>query len=693
VGHTAFELGQRRVLERIARCDDLGEVLVDLVRLVEAQGDGVLCSILLLDEDGKRIRKGVAASLPAAYLDQLDGLAIGPTAGSCGAAAFLGERVVVSDIAEHANWVPYKDLALRFELRACWSSPIFSPSREVLGTFAIYYREPRTPTQAEIEWVDDVTHIASIALMRKRGDDAARRSEAKARESEALRALIFDVVDDVIFILGVEGPGIYRFVSVNAAFGAATGLNASDVVGRLVTDVIPPPAHALVLGRYAEAIATRAHVVWEEVSEYPTGTKHGEVTVCPIFDADGRCTNLVGSVHDMTQRVAADKERHQLETKLHQVQRLQALGTLAGGIAHDFNNMLSVILSYAELGQHELKPNEPLLVHFEEIHRAALRATEMTRQLLAFSRQQVLEPKVLNLNKAISGMQRMLQRLLGTDVELTLLAEPELANVEADPGQLEQIVMNLAVNARDAMPRGGQLTLETANVVLDEEYAKRHVDVHPGRYVMLAASDTGTGMDAATQARIFEPFFTTKEKGKGTGLGLSTVFGIVKQSGGNIWVYSEPGRGTTFKIYLPSVDATAADPSSWKVPAEVPKGNETILLVEDDEQVRSLARAVLRQNGYVVLDASNGGEAILICEQHGGKIDLLLTDVVMPRMSGRQLAERVRPLRPEMKVVFMSGYTDDAVLQHGVLDSGVSYLQKPLTPMALLRKVHAALQG
>jgi two-component system, cell cycle sensor histidine kinase and response regulator CckA len=680
-----YELGQRRVLERIARSDDLGEVLADVTKLIEQQSDDLLCSILLVDDDGLRVRNGASPSLPAEFVATLDGLAIGPTAGSCGAAAFLGQRVIVEDIATHPNWTPYRHLATPFGLRACWSSPIVSPTGEVLGTFAIYYRDARGPSEREVAWVDEATHLASVAIMRVRTDDRLRRTEA-------LRALIYDSVEDVVFYVGIEGPRLYRFLSVNPAFERATGLKAAAVVGREVTEVIPPSSHELVLGKYAEAIATRAKVVWEEVSQYPSGTKYGEVTISPAFDADGRCTNLVGTVHDVTQRVTAERERQVLETKLSQAQRLQALGTLAGGVAHDFNNVLSVILSYSELAREELQPGEPMRDTMDEIHTAAMRATEMTRQLLAFSRQQVLEPKVLNLNKALAGMDRLLQRLLGADVVLTTLAEPGLANVRADPGQLEQIVMNLAVNARDAMPQGGRLTIETSNVVLDEDCARKHVEVQPGRHVMLAVTDTGSGMDAATQARIFEPFFTTKEKGKGTGLGLATVFGIVRQSGGNVWVYSEPGRGTTFKIYLPVVDEESEVVGPSKAPSEVPRGTETVLLVEDDDQVRALAREILRARGYLVLEASNGGEALLICEQHGGQVDLLLTDVVMPRMSGRQLADRLRQLRPAMKVLFMSGYTDDAILHHGVLNSGVHYLQKPITPLALLRRVREALE-
>ena len=390
-------------------------------------------------------------------------------------------------------------------------------------------------------------------------------------------------------------------------------------------------------------------------------------------------------------RLRVQETLHMTEEKLRQSQKMEAVGRLAGGVAHDFNNALSVVLCYADIIVADLKPGDPLRADVEEIRLAATRAADLTRQLLAFSRQQVLAPRIIDLNQVVVGMSNMLRRLLGADVDLEVLPSANLWNVKADPGQMEQVLMNLVVNARDAMPSGGKLTIETKNFELLASDADTHHDVAPGSYVVLAITDNGIGMSSETQEQIFEPFFTTKHKG--SGLGLSTVFGIVRQSGGQIWVDSAPGVGTTFKVFLPKTAGTTELRPSDRPPSLSGGGTETILLVEDDEQVRVVASGILRRIGYRVLEAPNGGEALLLCEQHEGTIDLLLTDVVLPRMSGRELSERLAVLRSNMKVLFVSGYTDDSAMRHGVPDSEVAYLQKPFTPATLTKKIREVLDG
>ena len=386
-------------------------------------------------------------------------------------------------------------------------------------------------------------------------------------------------------------------------------------------------------------------------------------------------------------------ERRGLEEQFRQSQKMEAVGRLAGGIAHDFNNMLTVIKGYSELLLEEVGSTDGRLRRAaSEIYKAADRATTLTRQLLAFSRRQVLEPKLFDLNEVVADMEQMLERLIGEDIQLVSIRSSGLGQVKADPGQIEQVILNLVVNARDAMPQGGKLTIETANVELDEDYARTHVAVQPSAHVMLGVSDSGCGMDAETQAHLFEPFFTTKKKGEGTRLGLATVYGIVKQSGGNMWVYSEPGQGATFKVYLPRVGEAAETIAPPTPVADSASGVETILLVEDEKAVRELAARTLERNGYTVLAAGDAAEATQLAQRHRRRIHLLLTDVVMPEVNGRQLAQQLASLRPGIKVLYMSGYTDDAVVHHGVLEPGVAFLQKPFTAADLARKVRQTLE-
>jgi signal transduction histidine kinase/ActR/RegA family two-component response regulator len=398
-------------------------------------------------------------------------------------------------------------------------------------------------------------------------------------------------------------------------------------------------------------------------------------------------------LRELAERERAEAALRKTEEQLRHAQKMEAIGRLAGSVAHDFNNLLSVILGQGALIHSELRQGDPMREEVASIIGAGERAADLTQQLLAFSRQQVLVPRVLDLNASVRDSMKILQRLLGEDIELVTRLDRNLSKVKADPGQIDQVIMNLSINARHAMPDGGKLTIETHDVVLEEAYTSEHVDIDPGPYVLLAVSDTGIGMTKETQARIFEPFFTTKGVGKGSGLGLSTVFGIVKQSGGNVWVYSEPGQGATFKIYLPRCDEPSVAPAAIATKAASYNGTETILLVEDQDDVRRVAIHILRRYGYHVVEARNAGEALLSCEQHATTIHLLLTDVVMPQMNGRKLADRLLKIRPELKVLFMSGYAENAIVHHGILDSGIAFLQKPLLPEALARRVREVLDS
>ncbi len=405
----------------------------------------------------------------------------------------------------------------------------------------------------------------------------------------------------------------------------------------------------------------------------------------PILDSEGNKLGAVAAMIDIT-------ERKSLEQQFRHSQKMEAVGHLAGGIAHDFNNFLTIITGYGQMLQRNLEPGSSMRAHVDEILKSGERAAALTRQLLAFSRRQDFSPRMLDLNSVVSSTENMIRLLIGEHIEFVTVLPVGLGLVRGDPGQIEQIIMNLAVNARDAMPNGGSMTLETANVELDEAYARGHVQVKPGPYVMIAVTDTGCGMDALTQAHIFEPFFTTKEAGKGTGLGLATVYGIVKQHGGNIWVYSEPGQGTAVKIYLPRVEMTAAKAEPHRAAPRELRGSETILVVEDEQAVRSLMVRMLRSMGYWVLEASRADEAMMVCLRHKGPVHLLLTDVVMPQKNGRDLLDHLKPLRPDIKVLFTSGYTEEA-LHRKVLERDAAFLQKPFTEEGLARKVRDVLDG
>jgi PAS domain S-box-containing protein len=549
-------------------------------------------------------------------------------------------------------------------------------------TVSAYYSLAGSHTPAEYRQA--ITRLAlfvTVAFLICWFNAALRAAQEGLRRSESnFRSL---VTNAPYGICRVDSRG--HLVDANPALVASLGYeSATDLVGRNLSTLYADGRQWFVLADYL-----RTHQEFHGLD-------------CEWIRKDGSTTavRLSGrAISDESNNVTFEiftedvTERRALEQQLRQSQKMEAIGRLAGGIAHDFNNLLMVISGYSEFLLERLGPDPALRGPAKEISSAAERATSLTRQLLAFSRKQMLTPKVLDLNAVITENLKMLTRLIGEDIDLVMIPGSELGAVKADPGQIEQVILNLAVNARDAMPHGGKLTIETANVTLDEAYARMHSPVQPGDYTMLAITDTGVGMDGETQSRIFEPFFTTKGL-KGTGLGLSTVYGIVKQSGGYIWVYSEPGKGTSFKIYMPHVTAdevAAVEQPAAPAPTPVEASRETILVVEDEANLRRLTRQFLENQGYTVVEAADGAAAVQICVAHQGTIHLLLTDVIMPGMNGRELAQRVSEIRPNMKVLYMSGYTENAIGHNGTLDAGITLLQKPFTLHALKAKVREVL--
>ena len=685
----------------------LPKILEVLCAHIEQQHPGLLCSILLLDADGTTLRHGAAPSLPAEYSRAVDGAQIGPCAGSCGTAAYRKQPVIVSDIATDPLWANIRQVPLHHGLRACWSTPIASQDGGILGTFAIYYREPRTPDAEHLQLITHATHLAGIAI-------ECDRSKAELRAAEARYRTLVERLPAITYVaeLGAGGPWHYVSPQIETMLGFTPAEWLSDPMNWM--NHIHPDDREIALA--AEELFQETHELFQ--AEYRMCARDGRLLWFRdegvlLQQADGQAPLMQGVLYDIT-------ERKRLEDQLRHSQKMEAVGQLAGGVAHDFNNLLMLIQAHNEHLRERLAPDDSARKDALEIENAVTRAASLTGQLLAFSRKQVLRPKVLDLNAVLADVAKMLHRLIGENIEVQVVSAPTLGRVKADPGQMEQIILNLAVNSRDAMPHGGKLTIETRDIELNEDDSRNHGGAPPGNYVMLQVSDTGDGMDTETQAHIFEPFFTTKAPGKGTGLGLATVYGVVKQSDGWIWVDSKPGRGTTFQIYLPRVEESRGEESALEdieveeihgkqseagasqaqeqltskaAPslASAPKGTETVLVVEDQDGIRDIVKESLRRNGYNVLIAVDGNEALQMASAYPDPIHLLVTDLVMPNIGGRELAQRLTPLRPGMKVLFMSGYSEHSALDIEATNQSATILQKPFSLDALARLVRRVL--
>jgi len=673
------------VLALIRARTPLAQILHALCSEIEEQHPALLCSILLLDVDGVTLRNAASPSLPPAYTALVDGIKIGSTVGSCGTAAYRKEQVIVADIAVDPLWADYSHLALSHGLHACWSTPISSQDGTVLGTFAIYYREPCVPDTQDLEVIAHATHLAGIAIEHERTNRQLRDAEYRYRTLvERLPAITY------IAELGADGPWHY----VSPQIESILGYSPQEWLADPLSWINHVHAEDRPIAMAAEQRFQETHHLFR--AEYRMIGRDGRIL---WFRDEAVMLNETKEHRLLMQGVLYDITEHRrLEEQLRHSQKMEAVGQLAGGVAHDFNNLLMLIQAHNEHLCGHLVAGDPAHKDALEIERAVTRAASLTRQLLAFGRKQRLHATVLDLNKVLTDVVKMLDRLIPNNIELKTLRGAPLGLVKADAGQIEQIVLNLAVNARDAMPQGGSLILETRNVEADEAYVRVRETVPLGKYVTLTVTDTGTGMDRATQERIFEPFFTTKEPGKGTGLGLATVYGVLQQMGGAIWVSSEPAKGTSFEIYLPEVEdviATEVPVPELAAPtlANAPKGTETILLVEDQDGIRDMVLEFLERQGYTVLQAMNGHEAVTLAAAHELPIDLLITDIVMPKIGGRELARMLSESRPHMKVLFMSGFPEHVTLSGELVDENAAVLQKPFLLDTLARKVRAVIDN
>jgi PAS domain S-box-containing protein len=684
----AVAAGQRRVLELIESCAPLSTTLKRLAELVEELAPETLASILLA-EGASCLRHAVAPSLPAAFTDAVDRVAIGPAAGSCGTAAHRKEIVVVADIQNDPLWADYRELALTHGLRSCSSAPILGKAGEVLGTFGLYTRECRSPRIEELELVQMAGQLAVIAIERHRAKETLTQAHISYRT-------LIEQLPLVTYTVNLEPetrPTTYVSPQAQELLGysQAEWLDDSSFLVRH----LHPDDREHALAAWAETCELGVPFCLE----YRLLAKDGQcVWVLDqglvLAPGEGTPRMFQGFMFDVTNRKETEQALQASEAQLHKAQKFEAVGLLAGGIAHDFNNILAAIMGAAELLSAGFKEDDPKKKCADEVVRSAQRGAALTRQLLAFSRRQVLAPRVLDLNAIVAESCDLLHRLLGDQTRLETRLEPNLGHVMADPSQLEQVLLNLAVNARDAMPDGGQITIQTNNLALSEPLITPQVTVPPGTYARLSVRDTGTGMGAEQLGRAFEPFYTTKAPGQGTGLGLSTVYGIAKQSGGYIWVDSSLGTGTEITLCLSTVEQPLEPLLTKPRVDEVPNGTETILLVEDDLTVRGIISEALQRLGYRVLSLGDPAEAVRLADKRGEEIDLLVTDITMPGMNGRELAGELRSKTDSrLAVLYMSGQAPEAALAPMFLEPDHHFLQKPFPLDELGLSVRAVLDA
>ena len=669
----AFESGQREVLERIASGAPLTELLDRVIELVERQAEGMLCSIVLVDSDRGVMRHGAARSLPPELVRGIDGLSIGPHQGSCGTAAYRRERVVVEDIATHEDWADYRHLALPFGLRACWSTPIFSSTKALLGTFAMYYREPRGPRDAERHWVERATHLASIAIERAQAEEAIRFSEVRFRQ-------IVDTAYEGVWVVDTQA----RTQFVNDRLCELFGYPRAEMIGRLAFDFVDDADRA----RAERNFHLRPGI--RELFEYQFrrkdgGRMWGTLAASPLRDRAGRVVSLLGMVTDIT-------EKRRLERQVIRAQRLESLGTLAGGIAHDFNNILSAVIANVSIALSDLEPHHPARESLLEIEKASERATDLVKQILTFSRQEKPKRQFVRPADIVVEAMKLLKATTPAAIRIQTRFDPGTPQIFADPSQLHQVIVNLATNATHAMAEGrGTLTIEVEASSLSAPLVEGPSALPAGHYATLAVTDTGTGMDAATLERIFDPFFTTKEVGEGTGLGLAVVHGILKAHDGGVTVRSELGVGTTFRVFLPAakVLAEGARPAAA---AEVRGRGGRVLCVDDEEAIVTATTRALGRLGYEVTGAVDPLQALESFQSDPSRYDAVVVDNSMPGISGLELARAILRLRPRMPVVMTSGSLppEDA---SELKDAGVAeVVPKPSSPQDLAAALRRALE-